>query len=88
MGKLEKRIRKLISQPNNVDYEELRYVLLALGCVERNGGRGSHVIFTHKKMGIVVTVPIQRPLRRTYIVQVIKLFGLKESYDEIIGRLS
>ena len=46
------------------------------------------MIFSHKKTGIVVTVPIQKPLKRAYIVQVIKLFGLKENYDEIIGRLS
>lgn len=88
MDKLEKRIRKLVSQPNDVDYEDLRYVLLGIGCIERNGGRGSHVVFSHKKTGIVVTVPIQKPLKRTYIVQVIKLFGLKENYDEIIRRLS
>ena len=88
MDKLEKRIRKLVSQPNDVDYDELRYVLLGLGCVERNGGRGSHVVFSHQKTGVVVTVPIQKPLKRNYIVQVIKLFGLKENYDEIIGRLS
>lgn len=88
MDKLEKSIRKLVSQPNDVDYEDLRYVLLGLGCVSRNGGKGSHVVFSHKKTGIVVTVPIQKPLRRSYIVQVIKLFGLKEQYDEIIGRLS
>ncbi|NLA93055.1 MAG: type II toxin-antitoxin system HicA family toxin [Spirochaetales bacterium] len=88
MGKLEKRIRKLVSQPNNGDYEELRYVLLGIGCSERMGGKGSHVIFTHQKAEISITVPIQKPLRRSYVLNVIKLFGLKETYDEIIGRLS
>ena len=88
MGKLEKRIRKLVSQPNNVNYEELRYVLLGLGCNEKKGGRGSHVIFSHKKARIVITAPIQKPLKRSYVLNVIKLFGLKEKYDEIIGRLS
>jgi len=88
LDKLEKRIQKLLSQPNDVDYDELRYVLLGIGCVERNGGRGSHVVFSHPKTGIVVTVPVQKPLKRCYIVQVINLFGLKENYDEIVGRLS
>jgi len=88
LKKLEKRIRKLVSQPNDVDYAELRYVLLGIGCIERKGAKGSHVIFSHPKVGIVITVPVQKPLKRNYIMQVIKLFALKEDYDEIIGRLS
>ena len=79
MDKLEKRIRKLVSQPNDVDYDELRYVLLGIGCVERNGGKGSHMVFFHRKTKIVITVPIQKPLKRAYIIQIIKLFGLMES---------
>lgn len=46
------------------------------------------MMFYHKKAGIVITVPIQKPLKRSYVLNVIKLFGLKENYDEIIGRLS
>jgi len=71
-----------------VDYEELRYVLLGIGCIERKGSKGSHVVFSHPKAWIVIIVPIQKSLKRSYIMQVIKLFALKENYDEIIGRLS
>lgn len=88
MSKLENKIQKLLSQPNDIDYDELRYVLLRLGCVERNGGKGSHVVFSHPATGDRITVPVQKPLKRCYIIQVIKMFRLKENYDEIIGRLS
>lgn len=88
MSKLEKKIQKLLSQPNDIAYDELRYVLLGLGCVERNGERGSHVVFVHSVTGERITVPVQKPVKRCYIVQVIKMFGLKEKYDEIAGRLS
>ena len=88
MSKFENKLQKILSQPNDIDYDELRYVLLYLGCVERNGGKGSHVIFSHPATGARITVPIQKPLKRCYIIQVIKMFRLKENYDEIIGRLS
>lgn len=88
MSKLEKKIQKLLSQPNDIDYDELRYVLLGLGCVERDGGKGSHVVFSHPDTGERITVPVQKPLKRCYIIQVIKMFGLKEKYDEVTGGLS
>ena len=64
LAKAKKKIQKLYSQPNGIDYEELRYTLLKIGCDERQGGKGSHVIFTHREIGVSITVPIRRPLKR------------------------
>jgi len=41
LSKLEKKMRKLLSQPSNVDFETLDYVLVRLGCVDKRRQRVS-----------------------------------------------
>ena len=87
MARLDKIIKKMLNQPNDIDYAELRYVLLAIGCNERRG-KGSHTFFPHPETGVQVSIPFQKPLRRCYIIRTIQMFDLKEVYDEITGRIS
>jgi len=47
---LDKIIKKMLNQPNDIEYAELRYVLLAIGCNERRG-KGSHTFFPIQKPG-------------------------------------
>lgn len=84
MSKYDKLLKKLLSQPNDIDFNELRYVLLSIGCHERQG-KGSHVIFSNPTTGTRLSVPVQKPLRSCYVNKVIKLFELKEKYDENLG---
>ena len=43
-SRLKKLIQKMKSQPNNISFEELSYVLMHIGC-EQSEGKGSHYIF-------------------------------------------
>ena len=49
VARLDKIIKKMLNQPNDIDCTELRYVLLAIGCNERRG-KGSHTFFPIQKL--------------------------------------
>lgn len=82
MSPLKKKIGKMISQPTNIDFKTLDTVLKGLGCEVRNNG-GSHNVYKHPDYPDPITVPKAKPIKRCYINRIIKLFGLKEKYDEI-----
>ena len=79
MQKLQKRIRKIVRNPNDVKFEELQYVLLKLGCTERKpGGGSSHYFYKNKEAGVTLTIPKKKPIKEVYVKKVIKLFNLDE----------
>jgi predicted RNA binding protein YcfA (HicA-like mRNA interferase family) len=71
----------MVTQPNNISFEELKYVLLAIGC-EKRDGKGSHYIFHIPGTNSRLTVPKHKPVRACYIRQALRIFGLEEIRDE------
>ncbi len=82
MSALKKKIGKMISQPNDIDFETLDSVLRGIGCKVRNPG-GSHYVYIHPNVTLPLSVPKAKPIKNCYIIQAIKLFGLQEKYNEI-----
>lgn len=81
MSTLHKKIGNMISQPNDIDFKTLDFVLKEIGCTVRNNG-SSHYYYKHPEKSISVTIPKASPIKRCYVIQIFKLFGLKELYDE------
>lgn len=68
MTKLDKLFDKILQSPKEMRYEELERVLTNLGYILRPG-KGSHMVFHHKKYH-EITVPHRSPVKRVYIEQV------------------
>jgi predicted RNA binding protein YcfA (HicA-like mRNA interferase family) len=81
--RIEKRIQRIERNPNNVSGEELVSILASLG-FECRGGKGSHRCYRHPKAPhILLTVPMQSPLRRVYVMQALKAIRrLEEVLDD------
>jgi predicted RNA binding protein YcfA (HicA-like mRNA interferase family) len=66
------------SQPTNISFDEVRYVLLHLGFEQNDRNGGSHYVFynpvTHKRL----TVPKHKPIKENYIKALYCVFDLEE----------
>jgi len=80
-SKSHKLIEKMQSQPNNISFDELCYVLEHVGCVKRNTG-GSPFIFRLPDTRLMLSVPKHKPVKATYIKQAFRIFALEEKLDE------
>jgi predicted RNA binding protein YcfA (HicA-like mRNA interferase family) len=68
MSKKNKALEKLWQNPRNVRFEELAAILLSLGFVMNEGGKGSHVVF--KLPGQPpLTVPRNKPFIKPIYVK-------------------
>lgn len=68
MSRLDKRLRRLYDAPNDISADELAWVLVRIGFVDR-GGKGSHRVFRHPNLRKSITIPNQNPLKVAYVVQ-------------------
>lgn len=80
-SRLIKLITKMKTQPNNISYEELTYVLITIGC-ERRDGKGSHFIFHLPGSNARLTVPKKKSVKACYIRQAVRIFSLEDLLDE------
>jgi predicted RNA binding protein YcfA (HicA-like mRNA interferase family) len=80
---VEKRIQRIGRNPRNVSSEELVAILTALG-FDCRGGKGSHRCYRHPNLpGVLLTVPMQTPLRRVYVLQSLNaIHRLREVMDD------
>lgn len=68
MSKKDKALERLRQNPRNVRFEELAAILLSLGFVMKEGGKGSHVVF--KLPGQPpLTVPRNKPFIKPIYVK-------------------
>jgi len=74
VSRLDKRIQHLYDAPRNVSVDDVAWILRSLGFEDR-GGKGSHKIYRHPVLRKSITIPIQNPLKVTYVVQVRKLIA-------------
>lgn len=67
---VNKIIDKMKRQPNGIRYEEVKKVLEYYGyeCVRQ---KGSHAQFLNKETGELITIKVDNPLKRVYIVDIL-----------------
>ncbi|MEH2928735.1 type II toxin-antitoxin system HicA family toxin [Candidatus Ventrimonas sp. KK005] len=67
---VNKIIDKMKRQPNGIRYEETKKVLEYYGyeCVRQ---KGSHAQFLNKETGELITIKVDNPLKRVYIVDIL-----------------
>ena len=67
---VNKIIDKMKRQPNGIRYEETKEVLEYYGyeCVRQ---KGSHAQFLNKETGELITIKVDNPLKRVYIVDIL-----------------
>lgn len=82
MGKLGKLVEQFLSNPSEVRFEEVRYLLTAFGFEEKRS-KGSHHTFRNAD-GLKITVPQQggQKVKGVYVRQIVELLNLEEWSDE------
>ncbi len=78
MSKLEKLLLKLLSgtSDNNIGFDELRTLLLAIGFTERTTG-GSHRIFTKENIPEILNIQPNGTKAKVYQVKQVRAIILK-----------
>jgi predicted RNA binding protein YcfA (HicA-like mRNA interferase family) len=78
MSKLSKLVKQFLSNPSDVRFEEVGYILRAFG-FEEVRSKGSHHIFRNSD-GRKLTVPKKdgQRVKRVYIKQVVDLLELQQ----------
>lgn len=63
MGKQDKLINRLLADPKDFTYSELKKLLSSVGCLEDNKGKtsGSRVAFIHEKTGTILRLHKPHP---------------------------
>lgn len=74
MANIEKIIDKMKRQPNGIRPEEAAKVLRAYGyeCVRI---KGSHGQYLNKATGDLITVKLETPLKKAYVVDILNRIG-------------
>ncbi len=72
MGRLEKLLLKIISgkSDNNIDFKQLRKILMKLGFIERI--KGSHHIFIKVDTEEIINIQSKKGLAKSYQVKQIR----------------
>ena len=80
--RLVKLAGKILQNPKDIDFYELRKLLEGFGfeCRQPRGG-SSHYVFRRAGM-MPISVPKNKPVSRIYVKQVIDLLGLEEWYEK------
>lgn len=67
---VKKILEKMQRQPNGIRYEEAKKVLEYYGyeCARQ---KGSHAQFLKKETGELVTIKVENPLKKVYIVDIL-----------------
>lgn len=72
MSKIDKVIQKLRDNPKDWKLESLQVIAKRFDIQVRKSG-GSHAVFMHKDLHIVVTIPAKRLVKAVYIYQFLAL---------------
>lgn len=81
MTKLEKLLKRILSVPGDVTFEELEKVLLLYGYEESSPGSGSSHYTFRKQNQLPITIPKHKPVKKAY-VRMVKEVIEKGEYDE------
>lgn len=85
--KLTKLVKRFLSEPPEVRFEEARYLLEAFGFVEVRS-KGSHHIFRHPDKRMQITIPKSggKRVKKPYVKEIVRLLKLEEWYDNQQGK--
>ena len=72
MSKIEKLRKKMQNNPKDWRIEDVEKLARAYGFAWEEG-KGSHKNFYHKKLRNILTIPCKRPIKPTYIKQLLEL---------------
>ncbi len=83
MSQLEKLIEQFLRDPPEVRFDDVEYVLTALGFEEKRC-KGSHYTFRNAATGLKITVPKKggKMVKGVYVQQIVSLLNLNEDSDE------
>ena len=76
MPTVDKIIEKMKQQPNGIRAVEAEKVLKAFG-YEAVRQKGSHKHYLNKKSGNLITIKQDTPLKKAYVVDILKRIGEK-----------
>lgn len=77
--RLVKLVEKVLQNPKDVDFDDLRRLLEGFGYTSRAPGSGSsHYTFRKSGCSHIITVPKDKPVNKTYVKKVIKLLDLED----------
>jgi hypothetical protein len=80
--RLVKLVEKILRNPKDVDFDDLRRLLEGFGYTCRAPSSGSsHYTFRKSGCPHIITVPKDKPVNKTYVKQVIKLLDLEDWYE-------
>lgn len=71
---VEKIIEKMHQQPNGIKPEEAEKVLGAYGYISARQ-KGSHKHYLNRETGDLITVKQENPLKKAYVVDILKRIG-------------
>lgn len=57
MGRKEKLLRKFLENPDSLSHRQIEGILLRMG-FEMTVGKGSHMVFRYKELGIKISIPV------------------------------
>lgn len=82
MSRLRKLVNRFLSEPPEVRFDEVYFLLKAFGFEEKRS-RGSHHIFRNSD-GLKITVPKKggKMVKGIYVKQIVQLLNLTEWNDE------
>jgi predicted RNA binding protein YcfA (HicA-like mRNA interferase family) len=66
VSKKQKRLEAMRNNPRDWSIDDLISIATSLGFEVRQGGKGSHVVFT-SPFGATQTVPAKRPVKAIYV---------------------
>ncbi len=75
MSKKQKRLEAMRNNPRDWSIDDLISIANSLGFEVRQGGKGSHVVFT-SPFGMTQTVPAKRPVKAIYAKLLLEMIDL------------
>lgn len=79
--KWDKELEKMKNNPTNISKEKLVALLYRFSCIIREG-KGSHFSVTHHSVDYTLTIPNNKPIKKIYIKNCIKLIDEVKQYED------
>jgi predicted RNA binding protein YcfA (HicA-like mRNA interferase family) len=80
VSKKQKRLEALRNNPKDWTIDDLINLATSLGFEVRQGGKGSHVVFT-SPLGATQTIPAKRPVKSIYVKLFLEMIEMIDMLD-------
>jgi predicted RNA binding protein YcfA (HicA-like mRNA interferase family) len=75
VSKKQKRLEAMRNNPRDWTIDDLIHIATSFGFEIRQGGKGSHVMFT-SPIGATQTIPAKRPVKAIYVKLLLEMIDL------------